>query len=465
MKKIFSIILIFLFIIPLFVIFGSVADASAPVTDVIIDQTSVTLQPGKSVQLNATILPPEASDKRISWSTDSNVVARVDDGVVSAGMQGTAVITATAADGGKTASCIVTVTDTTTTTTIPTMAETTSGAVTTTTSTTATIATTTDPNGFTDQTNKQAAHPVSDRVCGDSRTGTAIEISKKGWSKSENVVLAYSGDFPDALAGGPLAFMLDAPILLTRGGSRLEDDVLTRIAELGAKNIYILGGESVISAAIENQLMDKYTALRVFGENRYKTSVAIAERMDEIRGCAPNTVFIADSMGFADALSATPVAAMMKAPIIFTPRTSASINAASLNYIKSAKSRGTEDAVIVGGTSAVKLGVEDELMYMGLNVDRIFGQNRYETSAEIYTEYKNLFLKKETLMATGGDFPDALSGGVLGSKMKSPLFLVDGTGRSLSVPIKSAVADMSPEKVLVLGGQAAVCDSAVKNHI
>ena len=303
---------------------------------------------------------------------------------------------------------------------------------------------------------------LATRVSGNSRIDTAIETSKKGWTKADNVVLTNGWGFADALAGGPLASMLDAPILLTQGKADIETVVLNRFSELSAKNIYILGGEAVVPASIEQQLKAAgYNVVRLAGNDRYATSVAIAKKMDEIRGSAPEFVFVADGTNYPDALSASTVAGIKKVPIIFTPSDKTGFNATSTEY---AQSCGTKSAVMLGGTAVVKPDVETKLKDLGFTTQRVFGQNRYETSAEIYKTYKSVFAGDKALMATGLNFPDALAGGALGGKLKAPMLLVNGTGAT-SAPIKSAIADLSPDTIYVLGGTGVVTNAVVNNHI
>ncbi|MCL2486528.1 MAG: cell wall-binding repeat-containing protein [Oscillospiraceae bacterium] len=301
------------------------------------------------------------------------------------------------------------------------------------------------------------------RIHGESRIITAIEVSRAGWpTGSANVVLASGRNFPDALTGGPLAAMLDAPILLT-GGESLELAVNLRLAEMYAQNVYILGGTASVSESIEQQLRGYGLKVeRLAGDDRYETSAAIAEKMDRLRGKAPDTIFVADSAGFADAISVTPVAALMKSPIIITPSSSPGFAAASQNY---AAGCGTKNAVIIGGTNAVKPDIETKLAALGFSFKRIAGNNRYATSAQIYANYKHLFPGGNALMTTGLDFPDALSGGALGAKFKAPLFLVNGANHNLfSADIRGALANLRPAATYVIGGPGAVTNAVVDVH-
>ena len=87
------------------------AAAPVPVTSVSLDKTSLGLTEGDTETLTATVEPSDATNKNVTWSSDDTSVATVDaSGLVTAVARGTAVITATAADGsGASASCTVTV--------------------------------------------------------------------------------------------------------------------------------------------------------------------------------------------------------------------------------------------------------------------------------------------------------------------------------------------------------------------
>jgi len=79
------------------------------VESVSVSSSSISLKVGESSTLTASIHPSNASEKGMSWSTDNGSVASVDNGKVTAHAAGTAHITVTTKDGGKTASCTVTV--------------------------------------------------------------------------------------------------------------------------------------------------------------------------------------------------------------------------------------------------------------------------------------------------------------------------------------------------------------------
>lgn len=80
-------------------------------TSIALDQETATLTEGQTLQLAATVLPDDATDKSVTWSTSNAAVATVDaNGLVTAVAQGTATITATTNDGSElSASCQMTV--------------------------------------------------------------------------------------------------------------------------------------------------------------------------------------------------------------------------------------------------------------------------------------------------------------------------------------------------------------------
>ena len=90
-------------------------DFSIKVTGVELSQSTLTLAPNKQAILKATVIPTDATNKTVTWSSsNTNVAVVAQTGKVTAKAVGTATITATTVNGGYTASCVVTVSDGTT---------------------------------------------------------------------------------------------------------------------------------------------------------------------------------------------------------------------------------------------------------------------------------------------------------------------------------------------------------------
>ena len=80
------------------------------VTEVTLDKTELTLTEGETETLTATVRPDNANNRKVTWSSDKTEVATVDGaGRVTAVKAGEAVVTVTTEDGGRTATCAVTV--------------------------------------------------------------------------------------------------------------------------------------------------------------------------------------------------------------------------------------------------------------------------------------------------------------------------------------------------------------------
>ena len=81
---------------------------SVSVAGVSLDKTEIVLVEGSNQTLTATVEPTNATNKNVTWSSDHEAVATVDqNGTVTARRGGQAIITVTTADGSKTATCTV----------------------------------------------------------------------------------------------------------------------------------------------------------------------------------------------------------------------------------------------------------------------------------------------------------------------------------------------------------------------
>lgn len=84
-------------------------DDDVSVTGVSLDKTIAELEVGGTLTLTATVAPDTATNKNVSWRSSDVKVATVENGTVTAVAVGSADITVKTADGGKEASCTVTV--------------------------------------------------------------------------------------------------------------------------------------------------------------------------------------------------------------------------------------------------------------------------------------------------------------------------------------------------------------------
>lgn len=85
-------------------------DPEVKVTELKINTSKIEIEEGNSFQLNVIVLPNEAINKEVKWTSSNNAVASVNEkGLVSGIKKGTATITAESVDGNKKIVCEVTV--------------------------------------------------------------------------------------------------------------------------------------------------------------------------------------------------------------------------------------------------------------------------------------------------------------------------------------------------------------------
>lgn len=87
------------------------------------------------------------------------------------------------------------------------------------------------------------------RLAGADRYATSVQISRSAYSSSNSVVIATGTNFPDGLAGGPVAALLPGPMLLVTP-TQLPSVVKTELQRLGPDRVYVLGGTGVVSGSV-----------------------------------------------------------------------------------------------------------------------------------------------------------------------------------------------------------------------
>lgn len=296
------------------------------------------------------------------------------------------------------------------------------------------------------------------RLAGANRYATAVEISKAQFPSSKYVILAYALNSADALAGVPLAKKYNAPILLTATKS-LPTETLEEIQRLEATDVIILGGTNAISNDVEKLLKDKgLNTKRIQGTSRFGTATAIADELNK----APEELFFVYAFNFADALSASTVAAINGSPVVYL-KTNGSIDADTAKYLASVKGS-VKRAYVIGGSSVIS----DDMMNKAANalglkvnkdVSRIWGKNRYQTCVEVNSKFKNVLTGNGICIAKGLDFPDALAGGVLAAFKGMPLFLADNVMTDAQT---NYLKEKSADSIYIFGAQGAVSDDLVQ---
>lgn len=284
-----------------------------------------------------------------------------------------------------------------------------------------------------------------DRLEGADRYETAATIVLDRFDPAlvDTVLLATGENFPDALAGGPLAIALDAPILLTRSDV-LPDATADVLATFSPTRVLALGGTAVVSdgvlAAAASAAGGADTD-RVHGADRYATAAAIAAQVPPT-----GTVYLATGTNYPDALAGGP--ATGGAPILLTaPDGLSTATADALAALV------PDHVVALGGPTAVPDDVLDDAgAAAGAVTDRVSGVDRYGTAVAVADL---LPVPQVVYVATGTNYPDALAAGPATHGEGAPVLLTDPSDLPQVVSLwLEGLPNLT--RVVILGGPTAV---------
>ncbi|WP_114906119.1 cell wall-binding repeat-containing protein [Ornithinimicrobium murale] len=288
-----------------------------------------------------------------------------------------------------------------------------------------------------------------DRVAGADRYETAVALSQQfGNADSDTVFLTTGQAYPDALVAAARAGIQDAPVLLTRGEA-LSSATRTELQRLAPEQVVIVGGESALAPAIATELDELgFSTTRHAGENRYETAAAISGEYE-----AGGTVYLASGQAYPDALVGSAAAGLEDAPVLLT-RTDLLPQATRTALT----SLDPSEIIVLGGTDAVSEEVAAQAAAAtGAPATRVGGQDRYETATLLAERFQPLV--DAVFVASGQDYPDALTGAAVAGARRLPILL---TRPDKLTEVTGATLDrLDPQRIIVLGGPVAVADDVL----
>ncbi|TDL78985.1 cell wall-binding repeat-containing protein [Peribacillus frigoritolerans] len=187
---------------------------------------------------------------------------------------------------------------------------------------------------------------------------------------------------------------------------------------------------------------------KLAGKSRYSTAVAISK--DGWREGA-DTIILARSDDFPDALAGAPLSRKYDAPILLTNAIKGELNSDMKAEIKRL---GAKNVIILGSIKAVPAQAEKELKDLGLKITRIEGSNRYETAANIAKHLAPE--KKKAILATGKTYPDALAAAPYAAQQGIPIYLT--THEEIPASTLSELNRM--DEVIILGSDGVISKKA-----
>jgi putative cell wall-binding protein len=151
---------------------------------------------------------------------------------------------------------------------------------------------------------------------------------------------------------------------------------------------------------------------RLSGLDRYETAVDIAKAgWNQSDYC-----ILVSGESYPDALVATPLAKKYDAPILLTTVNSLpDVTKQTLVDLK------VKTVQIIGGDGVISTNIESELQSMNITINRIFGNDRYETAIKIAEQISS---PTELFVVIGEDYPDGLSISPIAALKQFPIILV-----------------------------------------
>lgn len=188
---------------------------------------------------------------------------------------------------------------------------------------------------------------------------------------------------------------------------------------------------------------------RISGNDRIETSIAVSRKEYK----SADTVIIANGYNYVDALTASPLASVHKAPILLTKK-----NTINDSTIKEIKRLGAKNIIIIGGENSISSDVFSSIP-KEINITRIAGEDRFETSWLIAKEVMKMNESNNVVIASGYNLADSLSASSLVQKYNSPIILYDNACKC-GVNNQDELKSLLKKNFIVVGGENSVTKKA-----
>ena len=302
------------------------------------------------------------------------------------------------------------------------------------------------------------------RIAGNNRYETSQAIARDAFSEVGTAIVASGDSFPDALAAAYLAGAFDSPIVLTER-HRLSGGTVDTLRAIGATDVTVIGGEVAVADTVLDELRAAgFEVQRLSGVNRYETAAAVATSRPATSIGTFRTgraAILATGDSFADALAAGPLAFAGGLPLLLTSGTSVREEARqAMSDLR------IEQVIVVGGTGTIPETVVTELRQSGMSVDRIAGDTRQGTAAELARVLiaELDFAAQEVHLVRGDLFADALAAGPRGGTLGAPVLLADNSTSLGDEAIEVIDLNSDTVQTVVAVGGPGVLDQQVINE-
>lgn len=204
-----------------------------------------------------------------------------------------------------------------------------------------------------------------ERLSGANRYATARLVARRAvqaqGAEFDGTAIITTGDnFPDALAGSPVAAHTGWPIYLM-GNSSFDPGTADQLAADGVTKVYLLGGTSALPTLVETTIEARTSISvspsdRIAGSNRYQTAARVAQMGVDDAGLFWDDAALATGDAFPDALAGGVMQGRLGSVVLLT--TSKTLHAEAQAKLVANKS-GIDEIRFLGGLSALSQSVRD----------------------------------------------------------------------------------------------------------
>ncbi len=296
----------------------------------------------------------------------------------------------------------------------------------------------------------------TDRIGGNDRYDVAVAISQQNFPNPVTTVFVATGtNYPDALSAAPAAAKAGAPLLLVPSDSTIPASVRAEIQRLQPSEIVVVGGPASVKPAVYDALARLTTSIsRQAGSDRYEVSRNIAAAAF---GTGATIAYVATGANYPDALSASAAAGSLGAPVILVPGVTPTLDPATTALITQL---GVTEVRITGGPASVVPALETQLAALeGVTaVRRLTGDDRFNvsgnTNRDAFTSSTRVYL------ASGMNYPDALSGAAVAGAQHAPLYVIPPD--CIPSYVIQDIVNFGATQMTILGGPGSVAPGVMR---
>jgi hypothetical protein len=247
--------------------------------------------------------------------------------------------------------------------------------------------------------------------------------------------------------GARVAYVSHAPNGQDTGGA------YTRAVAGGPRQTVAQGNVVSVTGWHNGALTPPRAADRIGGADRITTAVDASQWSYANHGAGgrqASVAVISRSDQFADALGGSALAAQKGGPLLLTP--TSGLDPRVRDELKRVLAPGSV-VYVLGGNQALSPAVAQQIQALGFSVRRLAGEDRFGTS--VLTAQQVSAHPHTVMVATGVQFPDALTAGAAAAQDPNGGVVVLSDDKTLTAPVKAYLSGVNPAatKVYGVGGQ------------